>query len=105
LGLAGQDKPPAPWDDATGVEMGGRLEWRYKKFSFQVSDFWGYDDFPYPRRISTYERNVDPDSGRTRRFGAHGPCRTGHEPACLGHPNATRNDAAGNPLRAVDTNE
>jgi len=83
-GLAGTDKPPSPWNDVKGLEGGGRLEWRYRKFSFQLSDFYGYDDFPHPVRISTYERNVDPQSGRPRRFGDHGPCTTGAEPACLG---------------------
>jgi hypothetical protein len=103
-GLAGQDLAPSPWDDTSGIEAGARLEWRYGKFSFQLSDFYGYDDFPHPRRISTYERNVDPETGRPRRMGAHSPCTTGYEPSCLGIPNSTLRDAAGNPLRLVDTN-
>jgi hypothetical protein len=104
-GLAGQDKPPAPWEDVSGIEGGARLEWRYGRFSFQLSDFYGYDDFPYPRRISSYERNVDPDTGRPRRAGQHGPCTTGAEPACLGTRNPVLVDAAGNPLRKADSDE
>ena len=68
-GLAGQDLAPNPWNDASGLEVGARLEWRYGRFSYQLSDFYGYDDFPHPRRISTYERNVDPNTGRIRRAG------------------------------------
>jgi hypothetical protein len=104
-GLAGQDKPPAPWENASGIEAGARLEWRYGRFSFQLSDFYGYDDFPYPRRISTYEHNVDPNSGRPRRAGHHGACRTGAEPACLGVPNGVLVDAAGDPIRKGDSDE
>jgi hypothetical protein len=101
-GLAGNDKPPSPWEDVKGLEGGGRLEWRYQKFSFQLSDFYGYDDFPHPVRISTFERNVDPDSGRPRRYLNHGPCTTGFEPACLGNPNALLRGPDGYPLRAVN---
>ena len=104
-GLAGQDKPPAPWEDASGIEAGARLEWRYGRFSFQLSDFYGYDDFPHPRRISTYEHNVDANTGRPRRAGNHGPCATGAEPACLGAPNAVLVDAAGDPIRLVDNDQ
>ena len=103
-GLAGQDLAPSPWDDPSGIEVGGRLEWRYGRFSYQLSDFYGYDDFPHPRRISTYERNVDSNTGRPRRMGDHSACTTGYEPACLGKPNSTLRDASGDPRRAVDTN-
>ncbi|RIL07476.1 MAG: hypothetical protein DCC71_02840 [Proteobacteria bacterium] len=102
VGLAGHDKPPAPWNDVEGIEAGARVEWRYKRFSFQVSDFYGYDDFPYPRRISTYERNVDETSGRPRRSGARGACRDGSERACLGRRNGVRMGPDAQPLRVAD---
>src|SRR5690606_34753426 len=104
-GLAGTDRPPNPWRDIEGIEVGARLEFRYRRFSFQLSDFYGFDDFPYPDRISTYERNVDPMTGRPRRFGARGPCTTGDsriEPSCLGRPDAVATDANGQPLRFRD---
>ena len=103
-GLAGRDAPPDFWKDPAGLEGGARLEWRYKRFSFQLSDFYGYDDFPYPRRISTYERNVDPYTGRPRRVDTQGPCTTGAERDCLGHPNAVKTDATGTAIRFSDTN-
>ena len=104
-GLAGNLKPPDPWEDLEGIEVGGRVEFRYKRFSFQISDFYGYDDFPTPERVTTYERNVDPYTGRPRRFGAIGPCTTGDsriEPSCLGWPDAIARDADGNPVRYRD---
>jgi hypothetical protein len=102
-GLAGRDKPPAPWEDISGLESGARLEWRYKRFSFQLSDFYGYDDFPFVRRITTYERNVDETTGRPRRAGNHGACLTGAEPACLGRPGGVLLGSDGQPVRLVDT--
>src|SRR5690606_10769351 len=69
--------------DPEAIEIGARLEFRLGRFSFQLSDFWGYEDLPYIHKIQTFERNVDPLTGRPRRFGAGGPCITGAEPACL----------------------
>jgi hypothetical protein len=103
-GLAGRDLPPNWWQSTSGLQGGGRLEWRYRRFSFQLSDYYGYDNFPYARRISTYERNVDPTTGRPRRAGATGPCATGYEPSCLGIPNSVAFGTDGQPLRLVDTN-
>ena len=82
--LAGEIRPPDPWDDISGTELGGRLEFRWDRYSFAISDFWGYDDFPYVDQVFLYERNVDPETGRPRRAGATGSCVTGNEPACLG---------------------
>jgi len=107
-GLIGPDRPPNPWDDAEGLEGGARLEWRYRRFSFQLSNFYGFDDFPYPERAWTYARNVDPFTGMPRRGTANGPCTTGDsrlEKACLGRGDATiLLDETGNPLRARDWN-
>jgi hypothetical protein len=64
LGIIGVEAPPDPWQSLKGWEIGGRLEWRWDKFSFALSDFWGYADLPSVRRVSTYERNVDSQTGR-----------------------------------------
>jgi hypothetical protein len=82
--LAGEIRPEDPWDDTSGIELGGRIEFRWDRFSFAISDFWGYDDFPYVDQTFLYERNVDPQTGRPRRAGSTGSCTTGNEPACLG---------------------
>jgi hypothetical protein len=68
--------------------VGGRLEWRYDRFSFAVIDFYGYNDGAYIDPIFSYTRNVDPLSGRPRWGMSTGPCRTGTEASCLTPENA-----------------
>ena len=63
IGVAGEPHPPSWWDSAKGLEFGARVEFRYDRFSFQISDFWGYDDFPTLDTFNTYERKVNPDTG------------------------------------------
>jgi hypothetical protein len=60
-----------------------RAEFRWRAFSFAITDFWGYDDFPYADQMFRYERNVDPYTGRPRETDSRGSCLTGVEPACL----------------------
>ena len=67
LGLAGEIRPPSPWDSARGIEFGGRLEFRWNKFAFALVDFYGYNDLPDQQVAFTYSRNVDPRTGRPRR--------------------------------------
>ncbi len=81
--LAGEHRPPSWWDSASGLEYGARVEFRAGRFSFQVSDYYGYDDFPYVNRINSYERNIDPSTGRPRVARGKTPCVTGYEAACL----------------------
>jgi hypothetical protein len=83
LGLAGVVEPPDPWDGWKGLESGARVEWRWNRFSFSLSDFYGYADVPTVEKHFTYERNVDPESGRPRRLNTREGCVTGAEPACL----------------------
>jgi len=83
LGLAGASFPPDPWNDAHGLEYGARLEFRWDRFSFAITDFYGFQDFPYVDQIFNYSRNVDPISGRPRHTMTTGKCRTGKESACL----------------------
>ncbi len=64
VGVAGIDRPDNPWDSAKGIEIGGRIEWRWDRFSFALTDFYGYNDFPYPDAIFFYDRNVDLATGR-----------------------------------------
>ncbi len=68
IGVVGQEQPPNPWDDLKGWEIGGRLEFRWDRYSFAITDFYGYDDFPHIKRLSTYNRNVDWRSGRPRSY-------------------------------------
>ncbi len=68
IGIAGVEQPANPWDDPAGIEFGGRIEWRWDRFSFALSDFYGFDDFPHVVRLSTYNRNVDWRTGRARHY-------------------------------------
>jgi len=96
-GVAGVDRPEAPWQDARGLELGGRVEWRWDRFSFALTDFYGYEDLPYPDAIFFYERNVDPDTGRplaARLVGAPiGTCRNAGEDALDRNRNLTYDSA------------
>jgi len=107
VGLAGTDQPPSPWESLEGWEIGGRVEFRYDRFSFAISDFWGFSDMSYTDLVSVYQRNMDPVTGLPRRAGVNGPgtdfdalsqgdltdgvadpahpdaCWSGLEPACL----------------------
>ncbi|MFP6604986.1 MAG: DUF1302 family protein, partial [Myxococcota bacterium] len=108
IGLAGVEQPPSPWQSLKGWEIAARLEWRYDRFSFALTDFYGYTDTPGIEQFSTYTRNVDPVSGRPReifstlsttrprrdpytgelvtnieQIGTQGICMTGRESACL----------------------
>jgi hypothetical protein len=94
-GLAGEIRPDDPWDSFEGIEVGGRLEFRWERFSFALSDYWGYNDTPYTSILFQYDRNVDPLTGRPRHTESRGRCTTGDptlEPDCL---------APGNPLGDV----
>jgi len=83
LAIAGEKRPGMWWENAKNLQFGARLEFRWERFSFALVDFWSYIQLPYADRLTTYERNVDPSTGRPRRMGASGACTTGAEPSCL----------------------
>jgi len=62
-GLAGAVLPADPWNDGDGIEVGARLEWRYGRFAFALTDFWGFSDTPFVNRFQGFERLVDPATG------------------------------------------
>jgi hypothetical protein len=63
-GIAGIDRPDSPWEDPSDLEIGGRIEWRWDRFSFALTDFYGYSDVPYADAIFYYDRSVDVLTGR-----------------------------------------
>jgi hypothetical protein len=63
LGIAGEERPENFWESSSGLELGARLEFRWDRLSFQISDFYGYDDAPFLYVFDTYERKVDPLTG------------------------------------------
>lgn len=76
VGIAGLAQPPYRWFDPRSWEIGGRVEWRWSRFSFALTDFWGFNDLPTVEFITQFQRNVDPFSGRPRRLGYSGRCNT-----------------------------
>jgi hypothetical protein len=66
FGLAGEVRPEDPWRSWKGVEVGARVEFRWDRFSFAITDFYGYEDVPWVDPVFFYERNVDPRTGRPR---------------------------------------
>jgi hypothetical protein len=63
-GIAGEVKPPAPWEDPSGIEFGVRVEFRWRRFSVAITDFYGFDDIPSIELFDSFERRVDPQTGR-----------------------------------------
>ena len=103
VGLAGIQKPPDPWNSTRGIEVGARLEFRWDRYSFAITDFYGFQDIPYLPPIFRYSRNVDPVSGRPRRTMTTGRCHTGDESACLDPDNALTQHPANQQLFAIRT--
>ncbi len=64
IGLAGERHPQSFWESSQGLEFGARIEFRWDRFSFQISDFWGYDDAPTVDSFYEYGRSVDVTTGR-----------------------------------------
>ena len=83
FGLAGAVLPPNAWNSLKGIEIGGRLEFRWDRFSFAITDFYGYQDFPYVDQAFNYSRNVDPISGRPRHTETTLKCRGSGGDGCL----------------------
>ena len=70
-GIAGEKRPPAGYESIKGVEPGARVEFRYSRFSFQISDFWGWEDAPTIDYFHSYGRNVDPFTGQPLDVNGH----------------------------------
>lgn len=90
VGLAGEERPQDPWNSTRGLEVGARLEFRHGRFSFAITDFYGFPDFGVLDVFNEYERNVDPLTGRPRVAGSTGvgTCTDGTQASCLTPGNA-----------------
>jgi hypothetical protein len=74
VGLAGEIRPDNPYDRLDGLQGGARLEWRWDRYSFALTDYYGYSDFPTVNNFNGYSRNVNSFTGypldnRGRTFG------------------------------------
>jgi hypothetical protein len=101
LGLAGQQRPPDPWDDSHGLEYGGRIEFRYDRFSFAITDFYGFQDFPYVANVFNHTRNVDPYTGRPRHTMTTQRCSDDGDAGCLDANKALTEHSANQQLFAM----
>jgi uncharacterized protein DUF1302 len=80
--LAGEIRPSSVWDRLDGLQSGARLEFRWDRFSFALSDYYGYDYFPTPNNFNAFSRNVDPLTGV--------PLDSLNRPYALGTPELAR---------------
>ncbi len=62
-GIAGELRPENWWENVSGLEVGARIEFRWERFSFAITDFWGYSDAPTADYFNEYERKVNPSTG------------------------------------------
>jgi len=88
IGIAGIDRPPSFWEDGAGLEYGVRMEWRWDRFSFALTNFNGYNDIPYADSIYYFDRSVEfglEDSNAAEFvMGAGRPLASGFETGCTG---------------------
>ena len=54
VGLAGQSGPRTPGTTSTASSTAARLEFRWDRFSFAITDFYGFQDFPYVETVYSY---------------------------------------------------
>jgi hypothetical protein len=62
--IAGYIKPNSVWNNLNGLQSGARLEFRWDRYSFALSDYYGYSYFATPNNFNTYSRAVDALTGR-----------------------------------------
>ncbi len=63
LGLAGEINPSEQYGGFKAWDYGVRVEGRWDRVTFAVTNFWGWDDFPILELVNQYERRVDPITG------------------------------------------
>jgi len=84
-GLVGETRPPNWWNSLEGNQVGGRVEFRWDRFSFAITDYYHFDQGFNAGIIQSYSRKVDPFTGRPLANSAptNGSCLTGTESTCL----------------------
>jgi hypothetical protein len=63
LGVIGETRPTKDYHGLATYDSGVRIEGRFDRFTFAVSDFWGWDDGFYLDLVQQYERTSDLTSG------------------------------------------
>jgi hypothetical protein len=82
LGLMGEVRPDLEHESnfLETLEYGVRLEGRWDRFTFALTDYWGWDDGAVLEVVHTYGRRVDPETGA--------PLRVAGPPTCTVRKNA-----------------
>ncbi|MFI5317026.1 MAG: hypothetical protein ACHQ6T_15100, partial [Myxococcota bacterium] len=96
IGLAGEQRPNKDYNSWATWDYGARLEGRFDRFTFALSDFWGWDDGFYLNLLQQYERTADLASGAplsvgSRVPGGHCKVRTNSDGVAVG-PNGIPGD-------------
>ena len=76
LGLVGAVRPDQNEGGFKQFDYGIRLEGHLDRYTFSISDFWGWDDAPYTTVVHQYGRRVDPETGAP--LNAFGPLTCTH---------------------------
>jgi hypothetical protein len=63
IGIVGERRPNKDYNSWATWDYGARIEGRLDRFTFAVSDFWGWDDGFYLDLVQQYERTADLSSG------------------------------------------
>ncbi|HTO53719.1 MAG TPA: hypothetical protein VMR50_10050 [Myxococcota bacterium] len=71
IGLAGERRPNKDYNGLATWDYGARIEGRMDRFTFAISDFWGWDDNAYLDLVQQYERTSDSVSGAPLSVGSH----------------------------------
>ncbi len=84
IGVAGERRPDKDYNGLQTWDYGARIEGRLDRFTFAISDFWGWDDGFYLDLVQQYERTADFTSGAplstTQRAGGKCQIRTAAAP-------------------------
>ena len=96
LGLLGESRPTKDQHGLATYDYGARVEGRLDRFTFSVSDFWGWDDGSILNLQQQYERTADfstgaPLSTDQQRHGGHCTIRTNAAGQAVG-PNGIAGD-------------
>jgi hypothetical protein len=63
VGVIGEHRPYKDYSGTERWDFGARLEGRLDRFTFAISDFWGWDDGFYLDVVQHYERTSDSTTG------------------------------------------
>ncbi len=77
IGVIGELRPYNNYSGVESWDFGARLEGRFDRFTFAVSDFYGWDDAFYLDLVQQYERTSDTETGAPLAVGHRdgGQCR------------------------------